>query len=80
MSGPNTRRYWLSPCGLDCGACSIDFRTEEELDYCRKKGADIDAIRCDGCRSERSGSHWSADCKILRLRCLRQGVGVLLPV
>lgn len=41
------------------------MRTEEELAYWREKGADLDKIRCDGCRSDRSGHHWSSDCRIL---------------
>ena len=26
---------------------------------------DLNKIRCDGCRSDRSRRHWSPDCKIL---------------
>jgi hypothetical protein len=52
-------------CSLDCSECSIRLRTEEELEYWRKQGADPEKIRCDGCRSDRNGHHWSPDCKIL---------------
>lgn len=59
------KRWWLTPCGLDCGQCTIHRRTKEELDYWRKKKVDPEKIRCDGCRSDRTGRHWSPDCKIL---------------
>lgn len=63
MSVP--RRWWLTPCGLDCFRCPIHLRAEEELDYWRGQGVDPDEIRCDGCRSDRSGEHWSPKCKVL---------------
>ena len=46
--------------------CSIHLRTKEELDYWREKDVDLDKIRCDGCRSDREGHHWSAKCEILQ--------------
>lgn len=60
------RRWFLTPCGLDCSDCSIRLRTKEELDYWKKQNVDPDKIRCNGCRSDRNGHHWSADCKILQ--------------
>jgi hypothetical protein len=63
MDRPN--RWWLTPCGLDCSSCSIHLRTEEELDYWRGQNVDLEKIRCDGCRSDRKGDHWSPQCKIL---------------
>lgn len=59
-------RNSLTPCGLDCARCSIHLRTEEELEYWRKQSVDLRKIRCDGCRSDRQGAHWSPDCKILQ--------------
>lgn len=61
-----SRRWWLTPCGLDCTQCSIHLRTEEELEYWRKQNVDPETIRCDGCRSDRKGHHWSPDCEILQ--------------
>jgi len=61
-----SRNYYLTPCGLDCAKCSIHLRTEEELDHWRKHNVDLEKIRCDGCRSDRKGSHWSPDCIILQ--------------
>jgi len=61
-----TDKNWLSPCGIDCSRCSIYLRTEEELEYWKKQGVDINTIRCHGCRSDRTGIHWSPDCKILQ--------------
>lgn len=61
-----SRRWFLTPCGLDCFNCSIRLRTDEELDYWRGRNVDTDKIRCDGCRSDRSGHHWSPQCKILQ--------------
>lgn len=69
--GTHPRRYWLAACGLDCGACSIHLRTEEELAHWRDRGVDPDRIRCDGCRSDPQGCHWSGDCAI-RACCLEQ--------
>lgn len=60
------RRWFLTPCGLDCYSCSIRLRTDEELAYWDTKGIDPDKIRCDGCRSERSGHHWSPRCRIVQ--------------
>lgn len=60
------RRYWFTPCGLDCSKCTIHLRTEEELNHWRGKNVDLDKIRCDGCRSDRNEHHWSPDCKILQ--------------
>ena len=65
------RRWWLACCGLDCGTCSIHLRTEEELSHWRDRGVDPDEIRCDGCRSDPQGHHWSPDCRILRC-CLHE--------
>ena len=66
-------RWWLSACGLNCAACSIHLRTEEELDYWRKQNVDLDRIRCDGCRSDRQGLHWSPDCKIVQCCVYERG-------
>lgn len=60
------RRWFVTPCGLDCYQCPIRLRTEEELDYWRQQHVDPDTIRCDGCRSDRQGHHWSPDCNILQ--------------
>ncbi len=60
------RRWFLTPCGLDCYFCSIRLRTDEELEYWRTQGVDPKKIRCNGCRSDRSGDHWDAECKILQ--------------
>jgi hypothetical protein len=60
------RRWSLSVCGLDCGKCGIRLRTKEELDYWKSQNADLDKVRCGGCRSEREdGRHWSWDCKLV---------------
>jgi hypothetical protein len=60
------RRWYLSACGLECGQCTIHLRTKEELDYWRSQNADLDKIRCGGCRSERvEGEHWSHDCGLV---------------
>ena len=66
--------WWLGACSLDCNRCPIHLRTEEELDYWRKQNADMDKIRCDGCRSDRSGCHWSADCKVLQCCVYERGL------
>lgn len=60
------RRWFLTPCGLDCFNCSIRLRTDEELNYWRSRNVDTDKIRCDGCRSDRGGHHWSPQCRILQ--------------
>jgi len=60
------RRWYLTPCGLDCHPCSIRLRTDEELAYWRKQGVDTDTIRCNGCRSNRHDHHWDPECKILQ--------------
>ena len=60
------RRRFLTPCGLDCYSCSIRLRTDEELKYWQEQGVDPDTIRCNGCRSDRSGHHWSPQCRILQ--------------
>ena len=62
----NERRWFLTPCGLDCHPCPVRLRTEEELEYWRDRNVDTDTIRCDGCRSERNENHWSPACKILQ--------------
>ena len=67
------RRWYVTPCGLDCYHCSIRLRTEEELEYWRKQNVDTDKIRCDGCRSDRQGDHWSPDCKILQCCVYERG-------
>lgn len=69
-----SRRWWLACCGLDCGQCSIHLRTDEELDYWRQKDVDLDLIRCDGCRSDREGHHWSPDCKVLQCCLYERGL------
>jgi hypothetical protein len=61
----SAKRWFLTPCGLDCSTCTIRLRTKEELAYWEKQHVDPEKIKCDGCRSERSGHHWSPDCKIL---------------
>ena len=61
-----TKRWWIAACGLHCDKCTIHLRAEEELEYWRKQNADLEKIRCDGCRSDRKGSHWSPDCNILQ--------------
>jgi hypothetical protein len=61
-----SRRWWLGACGLDCGKCPIHLRSEEELLYWRQQSVDPDKIRCDGCRSDRKGCHWSPECKVLQ--------------
>lgn len=68
-----TKRWWLTPCGLDCNKCSIHLRTDEELEYWRRKKVDLDKIRCDGCRSDRQLQHWSLDCKILQCCVYERG-------
>ncbi|MDH4209863.1 MAG: DUF3795 domain-containing protein [candidate division WOR-3 bacterium] len=60
------RRWFLTPCGLDCHGCSIRLRTDEELAYWKSQNVDTDKIRCDGCRSDRTGNHWAPKCKILQ--------------
>jgi hypothetical protein len=69
------RRWYLSVCGLDCGQCTIHLRTKEELDYWKSQNADLDKIRCDGCRSARKeGTHWSPDCKLVTCCIDRKGL------
>lgn len=65
MTAGKRRRWYLTPCGLDCYGCPIRLRTKEELDYWAQQNVDPDSIRCDGCRSDRAGYHWSPDCAIL---------------
>jgi hypothetical protein len=60
------RRWFLTPCGLDCYGCSIRLRTDEELAYWKSQNVDTDKIRCDGCRSDRALNHWASKCKILQ--------------
>ncbi len=60
------RRWFLTPCGLDCYDCSIRLRTKEELNYWARQNVDLDKIRCDGCRSSRKKNHWSPNCEILQ--------------
>ncbi len=60
------RRWFFTPCGLDCHGCPIRLRTDEELDYWRQRNVDTEKIRCDGCRSDRTGNHWAPECKILQ--------------
>ncbi len=62
MNDPNT---WVAPCGINCSNCSIHSRTEEELSYWKSQNVDLNSIWCDGCRSDRTKSHWSPDCKLL---------------
>ncbi len=66
MRKEKARRWFVTPCGLDCYKCPIRLRIEGELDYWRKQNVDPDTIRCDGCRSDRQGHHWSPDCCILQ--------------
>lgn len=60
------RCWYLTPCGLDCYDCAIRLRTEEELAYWRGQNVDTDKIKCDGCRSDRAGNHWSPKCRIMQ--------------
>ena len=60
------KRWWLSPCCLDCSNCPIHLRTKEELDYWKEQNVDLDKIRCNGCRSDRKGFHWAPECEILQ--------------
>jgi len=61
----NLKRWYVSPCGLNCAQCPIHLRTEEELNYWREQNVDPDKVRCDGCRSNRKGDHWAPECNIL---------------
>jgi hypothetical protein len=36
------------------------------LDYYRERNVDPEKVRCDGCRTDRKGRHWSPDCEILQ--------------
>ena len=65
MTANPPRRWYFTPCGLDCYGCSIRLRTEDELKYWVQQKVDLEKIRCDGCRSDRSKNHWSPTCKIL---------------
>ena len=60
------KRWWLTPCGLNCSFCPIHLRTDGELNYYRQRNVDPEKIRCDGCRSDRTGNHWSPDCELLQ--------------
>lgn len=60
------RRWFLTPCGLDCFDCSIRLRTEEELDYWKQRNVDPSKVKCGGCRAVRDKDHWSPDCTILQ--------------
>lgn len=66
MITENQRHWFLAPCGLDCGSCSIHLRTDDELSYWVQRNVDPGKIRCDGCRSDRHKHHWSPDCGILQ--------------
>jgi len=68
-----SKRFWLSPCCLDCSGCPIHLRTEEELDYWRKLEADLEKIRCNGCRSDPKDHHWAPDCEILHCCVYEKG-------
>jgi len=68
------RRWYLTPCGLDCHNCSIRLRTDEELTYWQSQDVDRDKIRCDGCRSNREGDHWSPQCTILQCCVYEKGL------
>jgi hypothetical protein len=65
MTTEKNRHWFVTPCGLDCHSCPIRLRTKEELNYWAEKSVDLEKIRCDGCRSDRRGHHWSPDCRIL---------------
>lgn len=65
MKRTDDRRWFLTPCGLDCYTCSIRLRAKEELRYWTEQNVDTEKIRCDGCRSARNEKHWSPDCQIL---------------
>jgi hypothetical protein len=60
------KRLLIGACSINCGKCPIHLRTKEELNYWRNKKVDLNKIRCDGCRSNRKGHHWSSDCRILQ--------------
>lgn len=68
------RRWFVTPCGLDCYSCPIRLRTDEELAYWQSRNVDPDRIRCDGCRSDRKGDHWSPKCKILQCCVYEKGL------
>lgn len=68
------RRWFFTPCGLDCYRCPIRLRTEEELNYWAERKVDLEKIRCSGCRSERNENHWSPDCKILECCVYEHGL------
>ncbi len=61
-----SRRWWVTPCGLNCSYCPVHLRAKEELDYYRERNVDPEKVRCDGCRSDRKGHHWLPDCEILK--------------
>lgn len=65
MKRGDDRRWFLTPCGLDCYTCPIRLRTEEELRYWTEQNVDTEKIHCGGCRSARDENHWSPDCRIL---------------
>ena len=67
------RRWFFTPCGLDCYDCPIRLRTKEELDYWTQQKVDLEKIRCGGCRSERNEDHWSPQCKILQCCVYERG-------
>ena len=68
------RRWFVTPCGLDCYSCPIRLRTDEELAYWQSQNVDPDKIRCDGCRSDREGDHWAPKCKILQCCVYEKGL------
>ncbi|MGD8978791.1 MAG: DUF3795 domain-containing protein [candidate division WOR-3 bacterium] len=65
MKSGKSRRWFLTPCGLDCYGCPIRLRTKEELSYWAERKVDPEKIRCAGCRSPRDEHHWSPECNIL---------------
>ena len=75
MTRDRPRRWYLGMCGLDCSQCTIHLRTKEELDYWKSRNADLDKIRCDGCRSERrEGRHWSWNCRLVECCVDKKGL------
>jgi hypothetical protein len=74
MKDREQRRWYYTPCGLDCYGCSIRLRVEEELNCWADQNVDPEKIRCGGCRSERSENHWSPGCKILQCCVYERGL------
>jgi len=74
MDDRKQRRWFYTPCGLDCHGCSIRLRAKEELNYWAERNVDLDKIKCSGCRSERNEHHWSPGCQILQCCVYERGL------